>query len=747
MPRDDHADLVGKSTPRVDAVGKVTGEALFPGDIDFESQAYGKVVFSGRPHARIRRIDTTAATELPGVLAVLTAGDVPCNEYGLIHNDQPVLCGPGSDKPFADRVRFIGDQVAFIVAESESLAELAASKIEIEYEDLPVLLDPIRAMEDDAFLIHPNEGSNVFHHLQIRKGDASEAISSADIVIEGEYQTPAQEHAFLQPEAGVSYIDEEGRIVVLVAGQWPHKDREQIAHALRLPEEKIRVVYPAIGGAFGGKEDLSIEIVLALAVFRLQEKGLRRAVKVVWSREESIIGHVKRHPFIFKTKWGATYDGSIVAAHVKIIQDGGAYASTSPEVLANAQLSCTGPYEIPNIHVDSFSVYTNHIPNGAFRGFGGPQGTYAAEMQISKTADALGLDPAEVRDRNLLRGDARSIVDSPMPKGLSIDKVLHSCASGAGWKKDDKGRWRKPERSRLGKPPASSMRRGIGIACAFKNVGFSFGYPEQSAVSIELHGGAKIEEVVLYHSGADLGQGSHTVLAQMAAEAVGVSVDSVRMVLSDTAHTEDAGSTSASRMTFMAGNAIQGAAEIALRRWHEEDRPAQAAFTFRPPPTTIYDPASGAASPNFSYGYVATAVVVDVDIDTGHIQIRDVTCAVDVGKAINPQQVEGQIEGAIAQAAGYALMEDFQQAKGTVQTKHLSTYLIPGVLDVPESVVPLILEEEDPLGPWGARGMAEMPLLPFAPALVAAVHDAVGVWFDEFPLKPERVFMALRTTY
>jgi CO/xanthine dehydrogenase Mo-binding subunit len=322
---------------------------------------------------------------------------------------------------------------------------------------------------------------------------------------------------------------------------------------------------------------------------------------------------------------------------------------------------------------------------------------------------------------------------------VTIDKVVDACASQAGWKRTASG-WKRPAPA-----PAAArhLRRGIGFACAYKNVGFSFGAPEKCMATIELRGGAEIESATLYHGAAEVGQGTHTVLAQMAAQALNVAVERVELVTADTERTGNSGSVSASRMTFMAGNAIRGAAQAALERWRAEDRPARASYTYVPPATTAFDPETGRCDPNFAYGYVAEAVTVEVDLETGSVRVLDVVCADDVGRAINPQGVRGQIEGAVVQAQGYALLENFQQPGGYVQTAHLSTYLIPTILDIPERVQSVILEEADPRGPWGARGMGEMPYLPLTPAIVAAVHDATGVWFDAFPLTPERVLSGL----
>jgi CO/xanthine dehydrogenase Mo-binding subunit len=725
-------NIIGQPIHRIDARGKVIGETLYPGDINLPGQAYMKILFAGRPHAIIRSIDTTQVDALPGVIATFTAKDVPVNEYGLIYNDQPVLCGPGSSKPYTDRVRFIGDQVALVVAETEDIAAKGRDLIKVEYEALPVITDMIKAMQEDSILLHPDRGSNIFCHYRIRKGNVEDAFVKADVIVEGEYHTPAQEHAYLQPEAGLSYIDEEGRVTVQVAGQWTHEDQQQIAHALNIPAEEVRVIYPAIGGAFGGREDMSVQIVLALAVWRLHQRGVDRPIKIVWSREESIIGHHKRHPYILKTRWGANTEGKILAAEVEVIADGGAYAYTSTKVLGNATLMCTGPYEIPNVKVDSFAVYTNNLPNGAFRGFGGPQGAFTAETQMNRLAEKLGMDRVEIRRKNVLTEGAFLSVGTPLPKGVTIGKVVEKCGIEVSQSKIAHQAVDKPH-----------LLRGTGFACAFKNVGFSFGAPEQSIATVEILGGAEIEQVILHHAGADVGQGAHTIMVQIAAETLRTPIEKVRLIASDTAFTGDSGSASASRMTFMAGNSIKGACELALEKWMTEERPAIATYQYRPPRTTPMDPQTGKSEPNFAYGYVAQGVTLEVDVETGLIRILEVISVNDVGRAVNPLNVQGQIEGGVVQASGYAILENFIQRDGIVLTPLLSTYLIPTVQDVPDQVKSVVLEYADPIGPYGARGMAEMPFLPLAPAIIDALHQATGVWFCEFPLTPERVLWGL----
>jgi CO/xanthine dehydrogenase Mo-binding subunit len=728
-------NVIGKSVPRVDARSKVTGQALFPGDLSKPGMLYMKILFAERPHARIIRLDISKAEAAPGVVAVVTAKEVPVNEYGLQQPDQPVLC--------SDVVRFVGDQIALIIAETEEAATAARELIKIEFDDLPVVTDPITAMRSDAPLIHPERGnSNVCVQYKIRKGNLKAGFAEADVIVESEYRLPFQEHAYLQPEAGLAYIDEEGRVTVQCGGQWPHTDRAQIAHSLNLPEEQVRVIYPAIGGAFGGREDMSVQIVLALTAWKL-----KRPVKIVWSRRESIIGHCKRHAVTMRAKWGATRTGKLVAAEMEIIADAGAYMYTSNKVMGNTTIVCTGPYYIPHVKVDTYAVYTNNIPTGAFRGFGAPQGNFIAEMQMNKLADALGMDPVEFRIRNALKEGETLGVGTPPPGTVSISQVIETAAHRAGWRKASQGWKRIASRKPMSRSDNQSVLRGHGFAAGFKNIGFSFGYQENCWARVEIYGTAEVERVVAYHAGAEVGQGTHTVMTQMVAEAVGVPLEKVTLFTSDTATMGNSGSASASRMTFMAGNAIRGAAKAALEKWLVEERPAIGEYKYLAPQTTPFAKETGQSIPNFAYAYAAQAVEVEVDTDTGFVRLLHVISADDVGQAINPQLVEGQIEGAIAQAQGYTLMENFQMKDGYVLTDQLSTYLIPTVLDVPNKVDPLIVEVPEPRGPWGARGVGEPPFLPLAPAILAAIHNATGIWMDEIPVTPERMWRALHSKH
>lgn len=722
---------LGESHTRVDALGKVTGATKFSGDIDLPNQLWLKTLYARRPHARLKRLDTSRAEQADGVVAVFTAKDVPVNEFGLILYDAPVLAH--------DVVRWIGEKVALVVAETEQQAQRAVELIEVEYEDLPIISDPREAMRDGAPQIHPHYTGNILKHIPIRKGDVEQGFAESDVIIVGDYYTPMQEHAYLQPEAGLAYLDDEGRVMVQVAGQWTHEDQHQIAHALGLPDEQVRVIYPAIGGAFGGREDMSVQIILALAAWRLAQRGIRRPVKTIWSREESILAHHKRHQMWIHAKWGAKRDGTLCAAEVKVIADAGAYAYTSTKVLGNTAVTCTGPYEWPHAQVDAYVVITNNIPAGAFRGFGAPQGHFAAEQQMNKLAVALGIDPVELRLKNVLREGALTTTQTPLPGGIvALQQVIEACARAAQWTEDGR------RRTEALSTQHSALRTGRGFACAFKNIGFSFGFQEGATATLELHGRADIERAVLKIAGADVGQGAHTVFVQMASEALGLKTEQIELIASDTATSGNFGSASASRSTFFAGNAIRGAAQFALQKWADEERPAVATYRYRPPPTENFDPATGKSKPNIAYGYVAEVAEVEVDSETGQVHVKRVWCADDVGKAVNPQLIEGQIEGGVVQAIGYAVTENFVTKDGQVLTPYFSNYLIPGVLDVPETIESIILEFPDEEGPWGARGMAEMPFIPLAPAVTAAIHDATGVWVDELPLTPWRVWEKLR---
>jgi CO/xanthine dehydrogenase Mo-binding subunit len=435
---------------------------------------------------------------------------------------------------------------------------------------------------------------------------------------------------------------------------------------------------------------------------------------------------------VLRAKWGATKDGKVIAIENEIIGDGGAYMYTTNKVLGNSAITSSGPYFIPNIKTDVYGVYTNNVPGAAFRGFGAPQALFMAEMQMDKLAEKLGMDPVEFRLKNALRDGDPMGVGTPSPSPVSVVQCIEAARDKFSWKDGKKKEENVPH-----------LKRGQGFAAGFKNIGFSFGYQENCWAQIEIRGKAEIDEVILHHASAEVGQGTHTVMMQMAAEAVGVPFDKVKLVASDTAVTGTSGSVSASRMTFMSGNAIRGAAELALKKWKAEERPAIGEFKYLAPRTTNFEPETGYSTPNFAYAFVAQAAEVEVDTETGHVRVIRFVSADDVGQAINPALVQGQVEGAVVQAQGYAILEEYKTKNGYVLTDQLSTYLIPTILDIPEKVETVIVEVKDPNGPWGARGMGELPYLAVAPAIAAAIHDAAGVWINEFPFTPERVLRAL----
>ncbi len=741
---------VGTSMLRRDAHAKVTGDASYPADLIPVDALWAKVVFTNQAHARLVRCDLDAARAVEGVAFILTAADVPVNEYGLTLFDQPVLLGlehTGRAMTRCDISRWEADALCVIVADTVEQANAAAAAIVVEWEPLPVLGDIDSALMTSVML-HPENGltTNAYTHYLIRKGDPDAVWSQAAVIVESDYEFPYQEHAYLQPEAGVSYIDEEGRVTVEVAGQWTYEDLEQIAHALDVPTEEIRVIYPAIGGAFGGREDMTLQIVLALAAKRLRELGIGRKVATVWSREESIVGHHKRHRGKAHAKWGATADGKLLVCEATAYLDAGGYNYTTNKVLGNLHLAICGAYEVPNAKVDSYGVYTNAAIGGAFRGFGGPQGTFVAESQMNKLADALGIDPVEIRRRNVLREGSIGITQTVMPAGVTLPEVLEACAERSHF--DEPLAPGQPFSPVASLPAnAGAILRGRGLACAYKNIGFSFGFPERCEAEIHLFGDSDDESptgATVFHGGADVGQGAHTAFLQMAAEAIGIPVEKVKGVFSDTSSSGDSGSASASRLTWMSGNSILGAAEEADKAWREGERPAIGRFRYTPPPTEPLSPVDGSCMPNFSYGYVAQSVELSVDIETGHIVVDHVVSVHDVGRAVNPLGVVGQIEGCVVQAHGYALSEDLQVKDGHITNPRLSGYLIPGIGDIPRRVESVVLELADPLGPFGVRGMSEMPYMTYAPAITAALHDATGVWFDRFPLTPSRVLAGLK---
>lgn len=731
---------LGQPVTRIDIQTKVRGTRKFPQDFNLPGQLYGAVVWSAYPHARVRRIDTRAAEAMPGVVRILTYRDVPRNEYGINIRDQTLLVPEGG------KVRWLGDRIAIVVAETERQARAAVEKVQVDYEVLPVVTDPREAMREGSPLVHEDRGTNILHHVRVRKGDIEAGFARSDVIVEDVYTTPMVEHAYMQPEAGIGYIDEEGRVTVIAAAQWPHDDLHQIAHLLQLPLDQVREIVPAIGGAFGGREDMYIQHLLALCAF-----VIRRPVKIVFTREESLRNTGKRHPFYFRHRWGATREGKILAVEIEGISDAGGYASTSIPVLNNAVSFMAGPYAIPNAKIDGYTVYTNNAVTMAMRGFGATQPPVAYEQQVDRLAQALGMDPVEFRLKNLLEPGSETVLGNRMPPGTGIKETLLQAARAAGWR-EEAGHWIRPD---IGTPSSPYRRRGIGVACAYKNVGYSFGFDDRSTAEVELSldESGRIARVTVAIGAAEVGQGVHTALQQIAAEALKVDPAQVRIALVDTSRVPDAGSSSASRHAYCSGNAVLGACRLAYERWQkvlrEEsgERTVRAAYTFHGRdlrPTTPYDPLTGQCEPHISYSFGTQIALVEVDIETGEVDLLKMWASTDVGRVINPPMVFGQVAGGIHMGVGYALTEHFIQQEGYVRTRRFSEYAIPTVLDMPRELVNVDVEVPDPTGPFGAKGLGETPTLPTAPAILNAIADAAGIRITDPPATPERVWRALQ---
>ncbi len=730
---------VGKSVKRFDIATKVTGGRKFPQDFNRAGQLYAAVVWVEHPHARVLDIDLAAARAARGVVDVITAADVPVNEYGIGVFDQPVFV------PAGGKTHWMGDRVALVVAETAAQAAQARDLVHVEYEVLAPITDPRQAMEDEA-LVHEDRDSNLIAHLKIYRGDVEAAFAQADVIVEGTYQTPCIEHAYLQPEACVGYIDEDGRLALIVATQWPHDDIRQLAHILDVKEDEIRILVPAVGGAFGGREDMSVQPLVAVAV-----QKLGRPVKMVWTREESIRGHGKRHPFYMCYKTACTRDGKLLAIQAQCISDAGAYESTSVPVLSNAVSFLSGPYHYPVCKVDGYTAYTNNAPGMAMRGFGGAQAALGYELQMDKMARAIGMDAVEFRLKNILVEGSITLTGGVMPPGTGMQECLEATARAAGWTEHD-GHWFKPDAAVA---EEAYKKRGLGIACAYKNVGYSFAYDDKSTARVELKltPSGEIERVLIRMAAVEVGQGVFTALSQIAAEVLAVPVEKVKFAFVDTRTSPDAGSCSASRHTYMSGNAVYLACQEAQRKREAilnvsaGGRRVEAEYTYygrSRRKTTNWDPESGECDPHISYGFGAQAALLDVDVETGEVEVLKLWAANDIGKAINPAMVFGQSAGGAIMGLGYALTEEIVHREARLRTRRLSEFYVPTVLDIAHEFVDIQIEKADPTGPFGATGLGETPLMPTAPAILDAIADATGgVYLDEIPATSERVWQAL----
>jgi xanthine dehydrogenase D subunit len=771
---------VGESTQRPDGVLKVTGDFAYSSDLWHEDMLWGYTLRSTVAHAKILSIDTAEALATSGVYAVLTYDDLPTEvkHYGLEIRDTPVLAH--------GKVRHHGEPVALVAADHPETARRAAARIRVAYEELPVITDEASATAPGALLVHENRDDhhvghvphpNIVHRQPIVRGDAAKAARRADVIVTGEYVFGMQDQAFLGPESGLAVPAEDGGVDLYVATQWLHSDLRQIAPVLGLPEKKVRMTLSGVGGAFGGREDLSMQIHGCLLALRTG-----KPVKIVYNRFESFFGHVHRHPAKLRYEHGATRDGKLTHLKCRIVLDGGAYASASPAVVGNAASLSVGPYVVDDVDIEALALYTNNPPCGAMRGFGAVQACFAYEAQMDKVAAALGMDPVGFRQINAMEQG------TIMPTGQQVDcpaPVAELLRRVKAMPLPPERQWETTEGADVRALPGGlsntthgeGVVRGIGYAVGIKNVGFSEGFDDYSTarVRIEVING---EAVATVHTAmAEVGQGGVTVHAQIARSELGVT--QVTINPADT-RVGSAGSTSASRQTYMTGGAVKNTCEAVREKVLEmgrrkfgtyhpawataellleggkvvtdggealagiaevlEDEAVDLELEFRHRPTQAFDLRTGQGNGHVQYSFAAHRAVVEVDTELGLVKVVELACAQDVGKALNPLSVVGQIQGGTTQGLGVAVMEEIVVDPKTAKVRNPSftDYLIPTILDTPTIPVD-VLELADEHAPYGLRGIGEAPTLSSTPAVLAAIRAATGLPLNRTPVRPEHL--------
>jgi xanthine dehydrogenase D subunit len=745
---------IGESERRPDGVPKVTGEFEYSSDLWMDGMLWGATLRSPHPRADIWAIDTSEAEAVPGVFAVLTHEDVPGRKvYGMEIPDQPVLAW--------EHVRYQGEPIAIVAADHPETARRALEKIFVEYEVLDPLVDAEEAMQEDAPKLHPS--GNVLRHVHIRHGDPEAA--EAEVVVGGEYEIGMQDQAFLGPESGLAVPDGEGGVDLYIATQWLHVDQDQLAESLGLPPEMVRLTLSGVGGAFGGREDLSMQIHACMLALHTG-----RPVKMVYDREESFFGHVHRHPARLYYEHGATRDGKLVYVRARNILDGGAYASSSLAVCSNAARFACGPYEVPNALIDSYVVYTNNPPCGAMRGFGAVQTCFAHESQMDKLAEALGMDPVEFRVKNAMTEGSLmptgQKIEGPTPVAELLERVkAMPLPEETG---DDPLDLRKLPGGVSNVTHGEGVKRGVGYAVGFKNVGFSEGFDDYATARVRLSVTDEGPLVEVHTAAAEVGQGLVTIQAQVARTELGV--ERVSVLPADT-RVGSSGSSSASRQTYMTGGAVKLACEAVRERLFErvgeefgegpdglsledgnvvaggrvvvglaallDDEGIEETVVHRHVETFPLDE-NGQGDADVQYAFSAHRAVVDVDTELGLVRVVELATAQDVGKALNPQAVEGQIEGGTAQGLGLALLEEIQVRDGKILNASFTDYLLPTILDMPPVRMD-VLELADPNAPYGLRGVGEPPNISTPPAVVSALRAATGRELRRIPVRPEQI--------
>ncbi|MEU5902061.1 xanthine dehydrogenase family protein molybdopterin-binding subunit [Streptomyces venezuelae] len=770
---------VGESMLRPDGTLKVTGEFAYSSDMWHEEMLWGQVLRSTVAHAEIVSIDTSEALALSGVYAVLTADDLPAaKNYGMEYQDTPVLA--------YGKVRHHGEPVALVAADHPETARRAAAKIKVEYRELPVITDEASATAPDAILVHENRGDhhaghvphpNIVHRQPIIRGNADEAAKKADVIVRGEYTFGMQDQAFLGPESGLAVPAEDGGVDLYVATQWLHSDLKQIAPCLGLPEEKVRMTMAGIGGAFGGREDISMQILASVLALRTS-----KPVKMVYNRYESFFGHVHRHPAKLYYEHGATKDGKLTHMKCKIVLDGGAYMSSTPSVVGNASSLSVGPYVVDDVEIEAIGLYTNNPPCGAMRGFGAVQACFAYEAQMDKVAAKLGMDPVAFRQKNAMEQGTimptGQPVDSPAPVAELLRRVkARPLPPVRQWESSEGADVRALPGGLSNTTHGEGVVRGVGYAVGIKNVGFSEGFDDYSTAKIRLEVINGEAVATVHTAAAEVGQGGVTIHAQIARTELGV--QQVTIAPADT-QVGSAGSTSAGRQTYMTGGAIKNSCEIVREKVLEigrrkfgsyhpawanaellleggkvvtdggevlttlvevlEDEAVEVEEEFRHRPTEAFDLRTGQGNGHVQYAFAAHRAVVEVDTELGLVKVIELACAQDVGKAVNPLSVIGQIQGGTTQGLGVAVMEEIIVDPKTAKVRNPSftDYLLPTILDTPTIPVDY-LELADPNAPYGVRGIGEAPTLSSTPAVLAAIRNATGLELDKTPVRPEHL--------
>lgn len=753
--------IIGKEERRVDALGKVTGTAKYASDFNNPFQLCGKVLRSKYPHAKILSIDKSRALALDGVEAVLTAADIEGSKtFGVVVKNQQVLA--------EDKVRYLGDGVALVAARDEETAAEALSLIDVTYEPLPVVADPEEAMRPESPKVHP-EG-NIFVHHKVRKGDVERGFAQADLIVERRYKTQFVEHSALEPEAVLAEPGEHGGVIVTGSVQNLFSSRRSVAEVLNVDLNKVQIIQATLGGSFGGKDEVMTSMCCRAALLCMKTG---RPVKMVNSRDESFLESYKRHPYVLYYRWGAKHDGSITAMEIRCIADAGAYASMSQYVTWRSVVQATGPYRCENVRTDVFAVYTNNNYTGAMRGFGSPQVNFAIESMMDELAEKVGKDPLEIRLQNGFERGAETATGQTLNHNVSLKEVLHRASEASQFRK----RW-----SEYRSAPHASKRRGIGLACSYRGV--SLGAEGTDAVgtivSVQTDG-----SVIISSGVTDMGQGAQTQMAQIAAEVLGISMGRIQFLNTNTSRVPDSGPTVASRGTIMGGSAAKKAAETvrstllavgaelsgctienldlldnylvdaasSRRLLSFADLAAETfnrgkpmfGFGWHKSPRTTWHEETGQGDAYFTFVYGANVAEVEVDMETGKVDVLDFVSVHDVGKAINRSTVLGQFYGGVAMGLGYGLLEEFEIEAGIPKVMNFDEYLIPTAMDVP-FIRGIIVENEDEAGPFGAKSVGEPTNEIAAPAIINAIYNATGKRITELPATLERVLLGRKLT-